>query len=48
MNLLTELLDIIQSLAAFFSTAVRELFDILSLTRQLADLVSNFLRMFGF
>ena len=46
--MLTALLSLIQDLVGFFSTAVRELFSILSLTRQLADLVSNFLRMFGF
>ena len=44
----TALFSLIQDLADFVSTAVRELFDILSLTRRLADLVSDFLRMFGF
>ena len=46
--MLTSLFGFVQNLADFLVTAVRELFSILSLTRQLADLVSRFLRMFGF
>ena len=46
--MLTSLFGLVQGLVDFLATGVRELFSILSLTRQLADLVSKFLRMFGF
>ena len=46
--MLANLFEIIKDLPQLFVTTVRELFDILSLTRQLADLVGNLLRTLGF
>ena len=46
--MITALFGQIQGLAEFALTSIREWFTILSMTRQLADLVSNFLRTFGF
>ena len=40
--------DLLRNALDFVLTAFREMFSILSLTRQLADLVSHFLRLFGF
>ena len=42
------LFDLLRNALDFVLNAFREMFSILSLTRQLADLVSGFLRMFGF